>query len=438
MRDKNRGLYQLLKQLIVAFAILFVLTGCSRMKDTEGIQLLDQESYDSQSSLVTSLTMWIPQNQQREVQWYMDKIDLFNKTNAGKINVSLKVIIRGAQFAYEDQINAMAASGGLPDILLVDGPNIGYYAKSGILSSIDDLISEEDKADFLDSLMVQGSVDKELYAIGQYESSAVLFYNKKILAEAEIGVPTTMESAWTWDQFYAISKALTTDERYGTTMIYDYGEWMTYVFEHLWLSEGTDIIGPDGVKVDGYFNSEKGALAMQVIQAMAKEHIFNLSPAPTEFEEGKAATKIGGIWDIPNMINNENLEWGVTYFPFSDQMTSPSGSWALGISGNCTDREAAASVIRFLTNEENSAEIANIASMIPNRKSLLNGWEFHDEQTRNVILDQINNTATARPVTAIYPLLTKEFSKAVIQIMKGMPIQAQLDQGVKEIRSNLE
>ena len=64
-------------------------------------------------------------------------------------------------------------SGGLPDVLTVDGPNIAAYAENGIIQPLAKL-SNKEKSAYLDSIIAQGTYDNKLYALGAVESSVGL------------------------------------------------------------------------------------------------------------------------------------------------------------------------------------------------------------------------------------------------------------------------
>ena len=58
--------------------------------------------------------------------------------------------------AYNEQVQAAAASGGLPDLLDFDGPNYANYVWSGYLQPLNGLVSDATIADVIPSLIAQG------------------------------------------------------------------------------------------------------------------------------------------------------------------------------------------------------------------------------------------------------------------------------------------
>ena len=171
-----------------------LLTGCGSTKGGDS------------NSDVTELTVWSPQGNQDENNYYNKRIEEFNKEYEGKYKATIELIPRANGYEYENKINAAATSGDLPDVLSVDGPTVTNYAESGILVPIEQYVSDEEKSDFVPSIINQGTYNDELYTLGTSESSVLLFYNEKMLNEAGITPPTTLEEAWTWEDVYEAAK----------------------------------------------------------------------------------------------------------------------------------------------------------------------------------------------------------------------------------------
>ncbi len=70
--------------------------------------------------------------------------------------------------SYNDQVNAAALANDLPCLLDFDGPYLYNYAWSGYLTTIDEYVSDELKADFLPSIISQGTYGGNLYSLGTF------------------------------------------------------------------------------------------------------------------------------------------------------------------------------------------------------------------------------------------------------------------------------
>ncbi len=70
--------------------------------------------------------------------------------------------------SYNDQVNAAALAGDLPCLLDFDGPFLYNYAWAGYLQPMDDFVADDVKADFLPSIISQGTYAGKLYSLGTF------------------------------------------------------------------------------------------------------------------------------------------------------------------------------------------------------------------------------------------------------------------------------
>lgn len=409
--------------MALAVTMAAALIGCGKSTSTGA------ETKNADGAKV--VTIWSPTDEPAIEAWWTEKINTFNEQNKGSIEIKREAIVRADSYAYEDKVNAAVTSNDLPGILFVDGPNISNYAANGIIVPIDSYFTEEDKADFVDSILVQGTYDEKLYAIGATESSVALYYNKDMTDAAGIKVPETLEDAWTWSEFAEAARKLTTDTVVGTNIIMDQGEGLPYVLEQFWISNGTDFVSADGKAAEGYINSDKGVEAAAFLNDLIQNGYANVSPIQQEFHNGNAATVLGGSWEVAALESQfPDLNWGVTYFPVADNggiNTSPTGDWAACITKNA-DADAAGRVLSYLMNQENVTTYAQAISKLPTRASSYKTLTEYDEYPRSIFKEQSLNTGNPRPRTPSYTVLAPGFSKAMMNIFTGADIKESLNQ----------
>jgi fructooligosaccharide transport system substrate-binding protein len=420
--------------------VSLMLAACSSTQDASNAN--DEQENENNSNTeevaVIELDMWIHQSGEDETNYYLERIEDFNEAHDGEIHINVEVVMDDGGSSYNDSLNAALVAGNLPDVLALDGPFVASYAEADIIAPVSEFISEEDRADFVDSIIEQGTYNGELYSLGAMESSVVLYYNKEIFEEEGIEAPTTIEDAWTWDEFMAVAKQLTTEDRYGLNLFMDYGvgEWYTYMGAPFVWSNGGALISEDGTTVDGYLNGPETVEAFEYVKSLFEEGVVSLTPSETQFESGKAAMALGGPW-IAVSAENAGLDYGMMPYPYSEVPKSPSGSMAYAISSQADHPEAAYKVMQWMTNEESTIGLSRVTGMPPARKSAFENMESYNELPKKIMRDQVVNTAHARPTTPAYPVLTDAFAQAFHAAALGEDPQEVLDQQVQRVEREL-
>lgn len=389
---------------------------------------------------VTNVTIWSPTDTAAIEAWWVEKIDQWNKENPD-IQVKREAIDRADAYAYENKITTATTSGNLPDILYVDGPMVSYYAANGITVPLDSYFPADDLKDFMPSTVQADTYDGKLYAIAPTESSVALFYNKDYLDKAGIEYPsdTDIKKAWTWSQFLDNAKKLTTDDYVGTNIIMDKGEGIIYALGQFFTEGGAEFVNEDGSKADGYVNSDASVKTAEYLNEFIKNGYANLDPVKDEFLNGKAATLLGGSWNIAD-LEKSNLNWGVSYFPVADdgKAASPTGDWAAAITRDSKNPDAAGKFLQWAMNSDNIASYASAVAKPASRTSSYEKMEGWDSGARALMKWQLQNTGVSRPRTPSYSVLSTDFSTAMLNIFAGADAKEELDNVAKNFDENYE
>ncbi|TCK07632.1 UNVERIFIED_ORG: carbohydrate ABC transporter substrate-binding protein (CUT1 family) [Anoxybacillus amylolyticus] len=411
---------------LILLLIVGMLSACSGSKNANG---------DGDKAI--KLTVWAPEYSEQTMKVYKEIIAAFNEENKGKIEAKIEFIPRANKYAYEDKISTAASSNSLPDLLMMDGPNVSNYADAGIIQPIDDVV--DDKSAFVDSVITQGTFDGKLYTLAPTESTVALFYNKKMLEEAGIHPPTKLEDAWTWNEFYEAAKKLTNKEKgiYGVNWTLDYGEWIIYFSGPFVWSNGGDFISADTKKAK--INEPEAVEALTFLQKFTKEGLVNLQPTPDEFETGKAAMMLMGSWEWNKLKDYPETEWGITYYPRSPKgkVVSPSGDWCFGISASTKHKKEAGKLLNFILNKENVLKVAKSENKPAARHDSFEEMKEWNEFPLSVLKDQVLHTAHPRPRTTSYPILSQKYGEAVQNIFLGADVKEQLDKVAKAYEEDI-
>ena len=152
----------------------------------------------------TEVTLWFHSGQGSERDALADQIERFNAQSEEYEVVPIEV----PEGSYSDQVSAAALAGDLPCVLDFDGPNVYAYVASGDLIALDEYFSEDLLSDVLPSIIDQGTVDGQLYSLGQFDSGLALWGNRAMLEEAGVRIPEGIDDPWTLDEFNAALEAL--------------------------------------------------------------------------------------------------------------------------------------------------------------------------------------------------------------------------------------
>lgn len=101
----------------------------------------------------------------------------------------------------DSQVKTMIQSGNLPDVLQTGG--YADKVSDDLLHKADEVLSEQTRANLIDSFAQAGEVDGVQYGIPFVSSARALFYNKKIFADAGV-----TEAPKTWDDVKAAAEKI--------------------------------------------------------------------------------------------------------------------------------------------------------------------------------------------------------------------------------------
>lgn len=369
------------------------------------------------------ITIWSPSDKESIENWWAEKIDEWN-TDHPDMKAAREAIDRSDSYAYDNKIATAVTSNSLPSIFFVDGPQVSYYAANGLIVPITDYFSDSID-DFDPATQAQCTYDGELYAISATQSGVAFYYNKDLLKEC--GVDTddldsrTIDNPITWSEMAEIAEKCTTDSYVGTHIIMDHGEGIPYALEPMYISEGKDYISDDGTTADGYVNSDESVKTTAFLADLIAKGYANVDPITDEFLNGACATELGGSWDVATLEANATFDWGVTYYPVSDdthKAVSPCGDWSAAVSKDCENVEATGEFLKWLMNTENVASYADAIAKPATRASAYDEecMASYAEGPRALFVEQLQNSASPRPRTPSYATFSTDYAEAMSNI----------------------
>jgi multiple sugar transport system substrate-binding protein len=253
-----------------------------------------------------------------------------------------------------------ASSKTLPDVLMLDNPDVQQIAASGALSPVTNFGLSGKGASV--GTVKASTYKGKLYGLQPIANSIALFYNKDMLSAAGITPPTT------WAELAADATKLTTPKTYGFAFsgINTYeGTWQFMPF--MWSNGGSekDLNSPQNVQTLAFLTSliTDGSTSKSVV-GWAQSDVDN------QFIAGKAAMMINGPWQIPSLQAAKGLNWAYVQIPTrtSSQVSqSPLGGedYTIPNTGDKTKQAAAAKFIACITSAKNETENAAANEEVP-------------------------------------------------------------------------
>lgn len=430
------------KKVVLLLLAMSCMAGCQKKQVSPG----DIEGYDEGE---TYLSIWVHTIEETEEgAAYKAAVDRFNEVYDGQYFADIEFIPRNdSGGGYSDKINASVMSGDLPDVLTVDGPNVAAYAENGIIQPLSEL-TEEERSQYLDSILEQGTYQNKLYALGAMESSVGLYYNKEILKEAGIEVPDA-DHPWTWDEFSAILEKLKPIMKekngYPLDMTFPTGEATIYYYAPFVWSNGGDLVSEDGLAVDGYFNSEKNVEAYNYFVSLVKNGYMAEAPIDKLFESGRAAFKFDGAWEVNTIYGSyPDIELGVAPYVVSNNWSgeryTPTGSWAYAASSKTEHIEGATELVKWMSNAESGLTLFEKTKNFPSTYAAFEQIDLFDEdENYGALYYQLSNYGHPRPKTPVYPQVSTCFQEALENIaLTGKNAKSELDKSVGRINDKLD
>ncbi|TQR82613.1 extracellular solute-binding protein [Mycobacterium hodleri] len=286
-------------------------------------------------------------------------------TCATKLGVTLsREVVPGADLI--SKILQRASSDTLPDVMMVDNPEVKQIAAAGALAPLGDYGVTADG--FAPGIVDATSLDGKLYGLAPVVNTIALMYNTEMLAEAGISPPTT------WAELRDAAKKLTTPDHYGIAFsanaTYE-GSWQ--FLPAMWTNGGdeTDLKSPQVAEALQLWTD-------LVNQGSASRSVLNWTQGDVkdQFVAGKAAMMLNGPWQFPALDKFPDLKWSVATFPVNrpgQTVTTPLGgeAWTVPITGKPASQRVAAQFVACLNSPEQQMEFARTRFAVPTRTDLL-------------------------------------------------------------------
>jgi multiple sugar transport system substrate-binding protein len=306
-----------------------------------------------------------------------------------------------------------AAARTLPDLMLVDNPDLQQLASTGGLVSLS--ANGLTTTGLYPSIVSAGQYQGQTYGIAPGVNDLALYYNKALFTRAHLTPPTT------WAALTADAKALTSGSTKGIAFSAAATEEGSFQFEPFLWSAGADLKTLD---------SPQAVQALTLWQTLvgsgyASKSVVNWSQSDVEaqFQAGNAAMMVNGPWQLPLLNAAKGLDFGVVQIPVpaaGDPSVSPLGGevWAVGHTDTAREQKAVA-VVKCLLTPSMSTAWSKDAGYIPSDQASAAALATSDPQLAPFIAEVGSAKARTAELGTQYPKVSTALWTAIQQALAG-------------------
>ena len=290
------------------------------------------------------------------------------------------ITVKMTHFPYADYRTKVAAAipaGEGPDVVQLFYGWLNDYKAASLIQPLpaDAFPAGEIDADFFP--MVQAMKEGDRYwALPTAVRSLALFYNERLLEEAGVEPPTTL------DEMVAAAKAMTKRDGAGNLTQVGMTAGMT-AQDHHWWREGL-IRQFGGVPyTDDYtkvaYNSDAGLAALNFYASLftgddAVTAIGFMDEPQAAFKAGRAGMHIDGSFRIGSLNSTRGLKWGVTELPATGDgvRSNYSSYWVNAITTKAEGEkyDAAVKFMQYITSDEAMQVWLDVVGELPAKPSV--------------------------------------------------------------------
>lgn len=277
-------------------------------------------------------------------------------------------------------LTTLAAGGGGYDIVFMPSADASKLIAGGWFEPINDLIPEDQKADWVPAVLNFYTADGNLMAMPWYAGGAHMAYNKTILEAAGVD-PTTIV---TWDDFMAACKTIkdagatdfcfTPSAKYAGEFYYNWGTMV--------LSRGGTFFDESGAPI--FQNSTQALDSYTTMKDGIEQGFFNPAGVAMDdyetlidFGTGKTAFMLNSTWSATQANRNPDLSTivgkvGYILVPGAGDVRSAAYLYAggLGVLNTSEHKDEAKQFITYMTSADAQKHHAIEGANMPTRVAL--------------------------------------------------------------------
>ncbi|BCH27061.1 ABC transporter substrate-binding protein [Mesorhizobium sp. L-8-3] len=395
------------------------------------------------------------QDQTLRVFGYGDGADFKGLFDAFKKVSGVKVAYEGVPFPdLQNTIVQRFRTGNSGiDVFLVDPTYVPTFSKLSILADLTSAFGEKSKGILFPSDVQGATYNGKMLSMPMWESSQLLFFNKRLLAKAGVEAPSVSSDArMTWDKVIELAKkvqAAGAETGFGFEQVDRYYQLQVLTES---LGGGPGVKGDDLLTVD--VANDAWLQAGKWYGSIFADGVASRGPTNSQemrelFKAGRLAFLVGGPWGIAEFNKIDGLDYAAAPHPYfaGGKPVTPSESFHLGMAADTTNADRALEFLNYAGLDKDGAVVAtggsNLSANIKANAEVLSRIPQQNPNLKGVDIlmsYELANTAIRRPRTLGYLQLEELVTRAWSDIRNGSDaaqtfpqLQRELERSFKRI-----
>ena len=325
-----------------------------------------------------------------------------------KANPDIKV--KRTTFAFADLSKSIlqgSVGGQVPDVAVVDVVDNQNFASLGMLKDLSN--DGINKSDFFEGPWSSVVYEGKTYGIPLNSNNLALYYNKQMLKDAGVEVPTD------WASLKEVAKKTTKGDVKGIAISAVKSESATFqVLPFVWQTGGD---------LKDYATS--GATALAYLRGLIddgsmSEAVTNYTQedARTQFITGKSAMMINGPWELATLTKDAQFDWDVAPLPKDKRAATSMGGENVVVMNGAKQSDAAVKLAKYLTSAEGAKIYCDGSGQLSSRPDLQGKLKLSNDPKLKVFEDQLQY-AHARAYGKDYPKISEAIQLSMQEALTG-------------------
>lgn len=306
-----------------------------------------------------------------EAAVYRSLISAYRESGGGEVE-----LVAVGRKDHLTRLSTGFASGNAPDVFLINYRDYSPFVQRGAVEPAGPLLEAQgvDLADYYEPPLRAFTYDGVLQCMPQNISSLVVYWNRALFAEADVAPP---KAGWSWDEFAATAKALTSAEVKGVGI----DPSITRMAPFIWGSGGT-IVDDDTAPTRTTLHEPGARAALQAMLDLIADGVLPTKEQMAaqgleeQFMTGKVAMFLSSRVEVPALREQRGLDFDVAALPVLGEPASVLHSDAYCVSSSSSTKDAAARFVAYAVGRQGQTVTALGGRTVPSLRSVATSPAF--------------------------------------------------------------